>query len=351
MLVACLTQTSPWDFPAAKLRLGFRAAVSGCLIIEVCFDRAKREAPTAAVGAFFDPTSRLTVTLEKRSPCKVNLILNILGKRPDGFHALETVMHPVAWHDELTFCRRTGNGVITLSCDDGALPTDSSNLVYRAAEKFLRAASVPDGVEIRLRKRIPMAAGLGGGSGNAATTLLGLNELFGSPLSAEQLHLLAAALGSDIPFFLQAGPALATGRGEVIEPLPAFPALRGTAFLLIHPGFGIATAWAYRELSRFPEALNGQPGRARELVQLLQTSDLKVAGRAFYNSLEAPALEKYPLLALYQEFLRAEGSLAVLMSGSGSTTFAIAGDLAEAQALAEKVQTRFGPCWTAVVPA
>ena len=145
------------------------------------------------------------MTLEKPSPCKVNLILNILGKRPDGFHALETVMHPVALQDELTFRRGESAGGVTLSCDDPALPTDSGNLVYRAAEQFLAAASIRDGVAIQLRKRIPMAAGLGGGSGNAATTLLGLNELFGHPLSVEQLHPLAAALGSDIPFFCRMG--------------------------------------------------------------------------------------------------------------------------------------------------
>lgn len=293
------------------------------------------------------------VTLEKLSPCKVNLILNILGKRPDGFHALETVMHPVALHDELSF-RRESRGGVVLTCDEPELPTDSGNLVYRAAERFLEAAGMGkgagDGVGIQLRKRIPMAAGLGGGSGNAATTLLGLNELFGCPLSIEQLQPLAAALGSDIPFFLQNRPALATGRGEIIEPLDPFPALRGTAFLLIHPGFGIATAWAYRELARFPEALNGRPGRAGELIQLLRTADAAAAGSAFYNSLEAPALEKYPLLVLYQEFLRAEGAVAAMMSGSGSTTFAVCRSADSAGAMAERVRARFGPCWTAVVP-
>ena len=126
--------------------------------------------------------------------------------------------------------------------------------------------------------------------------------------------------------------------------------MRGTAFLLIHPGFGIATAWAYRELARFPEALNGRPGRARALIERLRSESLAVAGGAFYNSLEAPALEKYPLLSLYQEFLRGEGALAAMMSGSGSTTFAICRNLAAAEAMAERVKARFGPCWTAAVP-
>ncbi len=290
------------------------------------------------------------MTLEKRSPCKVNLILNILGRRADGFHALETVMQPVPWHDELVFERNGGRGGVDLSCDNPELPTDSGNLVHRAAARFLEAAAIHDGVRIHLRKRIPMAAGLGGGSGNAATTLLGLNELFGHPLTHQELHPLAAALGSDIPFFLQDRPALATGRGEIIEPLDPFPAVAGTAMVLLHPGFGIATAWAYKELARFPDALNGRPGRARELIALLQSTDAATAGSAFYNSLEAPALEKYPLLSLYQEFVRTEGALAAMMSGSGSTTFAICRDAAAAQVLAEKIRRKFGPCWTAVVP-
>ena len=286
--------------------------------------------------------------IEKNSPCKVNLLLNILGKRPDGFHELETVMQPLNLFDRLTFAR--GGCGVRLSCNDASLPVDSGNLAHRAATAFLQQAGIRDGVQIHLDKKIPLAAGLGGGSGNAATTLLGLNELFGGPLGLPQLTAIAASLGSDIPFFLQSKPALAVGRGENVTSLEPFPALHGTAFLLIHPGFGISTAWAYKELARFPAALNGQPGHARKLVELLSKPGFTTAGAAFYNSLEAPALEKYPLLALYQEFLRREGVPAVLMSGSGSTTFAVARDEAEGRRLEEQVKGKFGPCWTAVVP-
>jgi len=290
------------------------------------------------------------VALEKLSPCKVNLLLNILGRRADGFHELETVLHPIRVFDRLTFAR-AGQG-IQLSCTVPGLPTDARNLVYRAAAMFLEAARIKEGVRVDLEKNIPLAAGLGGGSGNAATTLLGLNELFGGPLTPEQLQVIAASLGSDVPFFLQDQPALATGRGERIEPLEFFPALRGAAFVLVHPGFGIATAWAYQQLARFPAALNGQPGRAQKLVSRLQSADLRAAGAEFYNSLEAPALEKYPLLALFQEFLRANGAAATLMSGSGSTTFALVRGLDAASALAEKFKARFGAAnWLAVVPA
>jgi 4-diphosphocytidyl-2-C-methyl-D-erythritol kinase len=288
------------------------------------------------------------MTLERASGCKVNLLLNILGRRADGFHELETVMQPVPFHDRLTFAR--GGHAVELTCGDPRLPVDGANLVHRAATVFRQAAGGTDGVRIHLEKCIPLAAGLGGGSGNAATTLLALNELFGGPLPATRLEEIAAALGSDIPFFLQAGPALATGRGERIEPLAPFPALRGATLLLIHPGFGISTPWAYQQLARFPQALAGTPGRAQRLVQLLQDPDLERAGREFYNSLEAPALDKYPILALYQQFLREQGAAAALMSGSGSTTFALFAQAAVATAALARFQAKFGgQAWAALV--
>jgi len=287
--------------------------------------------------------------LEKKSPCKVNLLLNILGKRTDGFHELETVMQPVNFYDELAF-ERGGKGV-RLLCSEKNLPTDSKNLVHRAATAFLSAAKISDGINIHLEKKIPLAAGLGGGSGNAATTLLALNELFDRPLSGEKLCALAASLGSDVPFFLQNKPALATGRGEKIQPLEHFPALRGKAFLLIHPGFGISTPWAYQNLARFPEALNGMLGRAQQLISKLQSNDWPAAADGFYNSLESPALDKFPVLALYQQFLRENGALAALMSGSGSTTFAIVESVPAGESLAEKFKSKFGQnCWMAIVP-
>ncbi|HEX4264443.1 MAG TPA: 4-(cytidine 5'-diphospho)-2-C-methyl-D-erythritol kinase [Verrucomicrobiae bacterium] len=288
------------------------------------------------------------MTLEKKSPCKVNLLLNILGKRADGFHELETVMHPVNLFDALNFARASQG--VQLTCTDTSLPTDASNLVHRAATLFFEKTEIRDGVRIHLEKKIPMAAGLGGGSGNAATTLLGLNELFGQPLSTKALYDLAATLGSDVPFFLQTKPALGTGRGENIQPLDFFPSLKGTAILLVHPGFGISTPWAYQNLARFPATLNGTPGRAQKLISLLQTADLRAPGSEFYNSLEAPALEKYPLLVLFQEFFRQNAAAATLMSGSGSTTFAIAANPAAAEQLAEKFKAKFGETyWVAVV--
>jgi 4-diphosphocytidyl-2-C-methyl-D-erythritol kinase len=288
------------------------------------------------------------MTLTRESPCKVNLILNILGRRADGFHELETVMYPVSYCDRIEF-RRTAGG-IELTCSHSELPVDSTNLVHRAAAQFLEQSGIRDGVRLHLEKRIPLAAGLGGGSGNAATTLLGLNELFGYPLTGPQLTGIAATLGSDAPFFLQDRAALATGRGEQVLPLGHFAAFRDLFILLIHPGFGISTPWAYRQLAKFPEALNGRPGRARRLAELLEQPDLGKARTEFYNSLEAPALWKYPVLSLYQEFLRENGAPVALMSGSGSTTFALVPGQQAGESLKERFLARFGArCWTALV--
>jgi len=269
--------------------------------------------------------------LSKASCCKVNLLLNILGRRPDGYHELETVMHPVDLCDHLEF-ERGGTG-IRLSCSDPRLPVNSRNLVYRAAALFFQNAGVDEGIRIDLHK----------------VTLLALNELFGFPLEPAKLAELAASLGSDIPFFLQNKPALATGRGEAIRPLDFFPALRGTYLVLVHPGFGISTPWAYQQLAKFPLAAGGESGRAQRLVSVLQT-DAQGAGREFYNSLEGPALRKYPLLELFQESFRENGALGTLMSGSGSSTFALARSKDAAENLLERFKGKFGAkLWTAIV--
>jgi 4-diphosphocytidyl-2-C-methyl-D-erythritol kinase len=176
-----------------------------------------------------------------------------------------------------------------------------------------------------------------------------LNELFGHPLAIDRLRMLAAGLGSDVVFFLNSGPALALGRGEQVEWLEPFDVLRGRGLLLVHPGFGVSTPWAYRALGQYPQALAGQPGRGRKLVDCLRSNELQVAAASFYNALEAPVLEKYPLLRLFQEQLREDGAVAVLMSGSGSSTFAVSEDLAGAERLRERLVSKFGSnCWTAV---
>lgn len=281
----------------------------------------------------------------RQSPCKINLLLNVLRKREDGFHELETLMHPAPLFDELEFMETAGG--IQIDCNVPELKTDESNLIYRAARSFLEKSGISSGVYVRHQKNIPMAGGLAGGSANAAHTLRGLNELFDSPLSDEQLHEIAASHGSDINFFLQDEPAMATGRGEEIRPCGRFSSLSGCGLLLVNPRFGVSTPGAFRRLADYPESITGDDSRGARLIESLRNEDLSTAAKQFYNSLEAPVFPKYPLLRIYREFLEDNGAIAAMMSGSGSTTFALTSSPAAAEELEARFQRRFGShAWT-----
>lgn len=272
--------------------------------------------------------------------CKINLLLNVVGRREDGFHELEMLMLPVPIFDRLEI--ELIESGIELTCSQPGIPTDSGNLVWRAAEQLLAKAQHNGGVRINLEKNIPAEGGLGGGSGNAAGTLLALNALLGQALGQAELHELASGLGSDVPFFLQAQPAIAKGRGEIIEPVGELASLDGKALLLVRPGFGISTPWAYKSLAEFPDARNRPLGQAEELAKRLAKGDLPDSADLFYNSLEPPAFEKYPLLKLMKEHALANGAETALMCGSGSTVFAICASAGEANALGQAMESRFG---------
>jgi len=280
------------------------------------------------------------VKLSRQSHCKINLLLNVVGQRDDGFHELEMLMLPVPIFDRLDF--ELAGGGIELTCNQPGIPTDSGNLAWRAAESFAAKAGVAGGVRIHLEKTIPAEGGLGGGSGNAAATLLALNELHGQALGQVELHALAAELGSDVPFFLQSQAVVARGRGEVIEPMAPLTALAGKSLLLLRPGFGISTPWAYQRLAKFPEAKTRPLGQADELARRLANGLLTKAADAFYNSLEAPVFDKFPLLKLMKLHALANGAEAALMCGSGSTIFAICPDAATVQSLGRAIESEFG---------
>lgn len=313
-----------------------------------------------------------------RSEAKINLFLNVLGRRPDGYHEIETVMVPVSLSDVLEVAL-TGSGIefrtdstalaeyVNHSPDwwhglehTGSMPGQAvsdqcpphRNLVLRAAAEFFKQTGLRCGVRIRLWKSIPVAGGLGGGSSNAAKILLALNQLTGNPLDYARLLALAARLGSDVPFFLGEGPALATGRGEIITPLPECRVLEGRPVLLLNPGFGVSTPWAYRALAATGDAARGAPAPVARFIELLQQGDLRAAAPFFYNALEKPVLRKYPILEIYQEFLRARGAAVTLMSGSGPTTFAVFEHSDTAERVRAELHDRFGPnLWTAVCEA
>jgi len=206
---------------------------------------------------FVRDASAVSVTV-LASPAKINLYLAVTGRRTDGFHNLVSVVAPLAWGDLLQI--ETGeHGDFSLTCDDPAVPCDDANLVLKAARVFQEASGWKRGARFHLQKRIPMGAGLGGGSSNAVASLRGLNALAGEPLSENALAELAARLGSDCMMFLHDGPVVMRGRGERVEALPSAIAARlsGQRVLLFKPSFGIGTPWAYGRLASLAKAEKG----------------------------------------------------------------------------------------------
>lgn len=278
------------------------------------------------------------------SPIKVNLYLRIVRKRPDGYHDLETVMAPLDFGDTLTFA--TAERGITMSCDNPALPTDDTNLVVRAAKRLAERFAVKRGAHIALTKRAPLAAGVGGGSSNAAFTLLGLNELWQLGATATQLGEIAASLGSDINFFMAGGAALCHGRGEQVKKI----LFRLKAFvLLVNPGFGISTKWAYESWAKTASRLTAPAPDVTLLLRALETNDLAGVCAALYNSLEAPSAGKFLVLELLKRAMRDAGAAGALMSGSGASVFGLFANAADAERAAARVRAEFGPSlWTRV---
>ncbi len=280
--------------------------------------------------ADFCPTSH---PVKLSAPAKINLSLSILGKRPDGFHEIESLMVPLTLADTLEIePGDSGSNGVAFTCSDASLPCDDSNLVVRAARRFFETAALPPAARIHLEKAIPHGAGLGGGSSDAAFTLLGLNTAHGSPLSATAIHALAAEIGSDVPFFLARSAALCRGRGEQVEPV-AFP--HTLPLLLLKPPFGVPTPWAY---SRWKDS--------REIPGIPYAPQAFAWGRLL-NDLERPVFEKHLFLAVLKRWLLQQPeSAGALMSGSGATCFAVLRNEADGPALEARAREAFGELWT-----
>ena len=265
---------------------------------------------------------------------KINLALQVVGKRRDGFHEVAMIMQSVSLHDTVTLSlRRTG---ISLVCDNPALPCDNSNLAFRAAALLRQECGVAEGVHIELTKRIPMAAGLAGGSSDAAAVLRGLNALWDLAIAPNELEILAARLGSDVPFCLWGGTTLATGRGEILESLPDFA---GYGVVLANPPLQVSTAWVYGNFQ--PGTLQRSPG-IPALRRAIEQKDLQAVARQLYNDLESVSVPAHPQIADIKRKLASAGAAGVLMSGSGPTVFALTNDLISAHQLAGRVSLESG---------
>ncbi|VTR96774.1 4-(cytidine 5'-diphospho)-2-C-methyl-D-erythritol kinase [Tuwongella immobilis] len=267
------------------------------------------------------------------TPAKVNLFLEIRAKRPDGYHELETLMVPISLYDTLQF-QMSPDSQLTLRCSHPDLGNPDENLVLRAARLLRDTVGITTGAQITLTKRIPLAAGLAGGSSDAAATLVGLNRLWNLGLSRPQLLPLAQQLGSDIAFFLGDGAAWCTGRGEVITPCPVAIPLE---LVLVCPSFGMSTPAVYRALRVPASPIDGTAIRAA-----VQQGDIDAIAQSLHNRLEEPAQTINPLLADWLERLRNTNATGVRMSGSGSTLFALCRDRTEATRVASAIASEAG---------
>jgi len=271
-----------------------------------------------------------------KAPGKINLYLNVLGKRDDGYHQIETVVQSISIYDTLYF-EKIKEG-IHLICNHPYLCSEKDNLVYRAARLFFKLTNIKAGVRITVDKSIPVGGGLGGGSADAAATLLGLNSLFNTNIPEDNLEKFSSILGSDVPFFIKKGTALLRGRGDAIHPLPS---IKEGWIVLVYPNIPISTSWVYSKISSrlTQEGLNvklNKDNLKRKISsgQLLEVKDL------LYNKLEEVVIEEFPLIEEIKNELRKRGARGSLMSGSGSTVFALTEGKKEAEKLARYLQSK-----------
>jgi 4-diphosphocytidyl-2-C-methyl-D-erythritol kinase len=281
--------------------------------------------------------------LEVLAPAKVNLFLEVLGKRSDGFHEIETLMYPIGLYDTLAFCDDP-SGHVALKCEEAAvtlptretatdaLPVGADNLVVRAIELVRRRMGVTRGAQLKLTKRIPLTAGLAGGSSDAAAALFAANRVWQLGLSKDQLAALAGELGSDIPYFLFGGPAVCRGRGEIIEPVGGLGSLH---FVVVRPPAGLSTADVYRACRS-----SSNPRRVTGLIDALRRGSLDGAAGCLHNALQAAAESLSPWIArLSREFSQLD-FLGHRMSGSGTSYFGLCRHARHARRLAAWLRAR-----------
>jgi 4-diphosphocytidyl-2-C-methyl-D-erythritol kinase len=307
----------------------------------------------------FEPSRERRVQIRRRrdrveihTPAKINLFFEVLGRRDDGFHEIETLMAPINLRDSLIMAddptgqeplvtarwcagfanKHSRDAARPLSDDLGDLPLGNDNICMRAVRLLSERAGVRRGAKITLVKRIPSASGLGGGSSDAAAALVGGNLVWNLNWTPERLASLAAEIGSDVPFFLARGPAICRGRGEKVEPVVGATPLH---LVLVRPPEGLSTASVYRA------CLPGNPRQAVDpLLSALRTGDLRTLCKKLFNRLTEPARKMSPWIDRLLSLLRLEGCAAVAMSGSGSSCFGICMSAAQATRLASRLRTR-----------
>ena len=277
-----------------------------------------------------------------RAHAKINLYLNVVGKREDGYHNLETVFHSIGLHDDVII-RKQETKEITVHCEHPGVPSDASNLAYRAAERLSDAVGGIGGVSIEIKKRIPVAAGLAGGSANAAAVLHGVNELFCLGFTQEVLMRFGAELGADVPFCLHGGAAFGTGIGDQLTRLPA---LSDLPLLLLNPGIEISTAAVFNKLNF---SLTKRENAGIIIRTHVEKGDVLGVSESLYNFLEVPVFAQYPeIAALKTELSTQAGCSGALMSGSGAALFAVMHNSESARRSESHFKDRVSFCTTTV---
>ncbi len=267
-----------------------------------------------------------------KCPAKINLFLKVVSKREDGFHNLETVMQTIDLCDELSI-ERVGEG-IEFDCDSDEVPAGEGNISYKAAKLFLEKSGLRGGMKIKLVKNIPVAAGLGGGSSDAAGVFLGLNRLFGNPFLQSDLVDMASELGSDVPFFLYGGTALCRGKGEIVEPLPDAPLFW---VVLVNPGIKVSTASIYNKLNL---SLT-RPQSAGKMLTSVKNCHFDEILASLYNQLEEEVLKEVTSLQNLKSEMEEVSKVKFMVSGSGSTLFAICKSEASGKDVFDRLTAKF----------
>ena len=270
---------------------------------------------------------------------KINLTLNILSRREDGYHEIETIMQSINLADQVIITKEKEG--IKIKCNHPEVPVNANSLAYRSAEKIINRYGIKKGVKIEIEKKIPLASGLAGGSANSATILIGINKLFSLNLSNEDLRGIGETLGMDVPFFIQNGTALAYQRGEKLTPLSSInPPLW---MIILNPGFNISTNWAYNNLDL--DSIKREKNNTKAMLKALKEGKSQEIAKNLFNSFESLIIKKYPEVGRIKNRLIEEGVLSALMSGSGPTVFGITQNKEEALKIYEKLKPEYKLIW------
>lgn len=265
---------------------------------------------------------------------KINLGLDVIRKRPDGYHDLEMIMQTVGVYDDIIITRTKVPGEITVESDAEILPNGKGNLAYMACKILLDEFEISTGVHIQINKRIPIAGGMAGGSADCAATLVGINEMFGLNLTKQQLMDRGVKLGADVPYCVLGGTALAEGIGDILTPLPAPPRC---SIVIAKPPVSVSTAYIYGNIK--PDTIKVRPD-TKGLIEAIKEQNLEKMASLLYNVMEEVTVSDYPVIQEIKKELTAQGALNAIMSGSGPTVFALFDSQKKAETAAKALEER-----------